>query len=172
MDLCAGSLDQVFSPGYNGPSLPSPDLKVLYQIASGVAYLHEQMNLIHRDIKPQNILLSKDDPVLLKVADFGCSKSTTPGTGTCSWSDEFGTKDYRSPEYAAYLDDVVEARKKNEPPPERGRISNKSDVFSTGLVFFYVLSRGYHPFGENALLETSNIASGKTVNFDGKFLDT
>lgn len=166
MDLCAGSLDQTYSPNYGGPALPPP-LRVLHEIASGVAYLHNQ-DLIHRDIKPQNILLSRDNPVRMKVADYGHSKSTTPETGTCSWSGGFGTLDYHSAEYAEWQDEFSQAIKRNKPLP-KWRTSNKVDVFSTGIVFFEVLSRGHqHPFG-NGVLVTSNIATGETVDFDGMY---
>lgn len=68
LELCAGTLQQVIRNEYNGPSLPS-DYKVLYEIASGLHYIHSQ-NLVHRNIKPENILVSLTAPVHIKLSEF------------------------------------------------------------------------------------------------------
>lgn len=171
MDLCAASMDQLFRLDVDEEkkkclleNMPSDPLRVLYEIASGVAYIHEK-NYIHRDIKPPNILLSNDNPIRIKLADYGHSKATTAETGTCSWTDGFGTEDYRPKEYIQWCLDAEKARLKKERLPQRGRINNKIDVFSTGVVFFYYLSHGLHPFG-HGLEVTSNIYEGNQVNIN------
>ena len=59
--------------------LSLPDLQVLHQMASGLAHLHAE-GIVHGDIKPENILISLNDPVQMKLADFGISKDVTfPG---------------------------------------------------------------------------------------------
>ena len=45
------------------------NLDVMTQIISGVKYLHER-NIIHRDIKPGNILVASENPLLIKLTDF------------------------------------------------------------------------------------------------------
>lgn len=93
MDLCDYSLGQVFET-----SSSTDQLNVLYEIACGVpvAYIHSE-NVIHRDIKPKNNLISFDGRV--KVADCGCAKPTTK-RGSCSWNiDHAYTLIYLSPKF-------------------------------------------------------------------------
>lgn len=95
MDLCAASLDRLYDKEeiYDGPK-PADKLKALLEIAKGVAYIHKEKK-VHRDIKPQNILISFDGRMV--VADFGCAKATNL-SGSCSCSGGFGTRAYLSPE--------------------------------------------------------------------------
>ncbi|EFX85296.1 hypothetical protein DAPPUDRAFT_5547, partial [Daphnia pulex] len=67
LELCSGSLFQVIQKTFDGPALPS-DREVMYQIAAGLNYVHSQ-NLVHLDIKPENILISTNGQ--MKLADFG-----------------------------------------------------------------------------------------------------
>ena len=159
LELCAGTLEQFINGKYKGLELP-PDEIVLYQIACGVAYIHSK-NLVHRDIKPENILLSltDTDPVMIKVSDFGLSKSVN-SRGSFSVSGIRGTFDWMAPEFLA-MDSSDE--EENE---QRGSV--KSDVFCTGLVFFYFVKRGIHPFGKGKRIITENILNNKPVNFIGK----
>ena len=154
MEKCAASLDK-----YDGPVLDH--LKMLRQIASGLAYIHSQ-NQIHRAIKPQNILISSTG--VMKVADFGHAKQTNDN-GSGSWS---GTQLYSSPEMIKFNSEFNKAWESSLLPPNRwGRISNKTDVFSAGLVFFYVLTGGKHPFGKGLMI-TNKIKTDKVAdNFDG-----
>ena len=164
--MCASSLDKLWSDDkddknekYTG-QMPD-DLQVLYQIACGLACIHSK-DIIHRDIKPHNILISLPDAlgsVRMKVADFGCAKPTTP-TGSCSLSNGNGTALYHSPEMIAF--------ERNNDRNKKPRISNKTDVFSAGIVFFQFLTRGVHPFGivGDAMLP-SNINNGNPVKFKG-----
>ena len=164
MERCAASLDQLFKSDKFKDKVPD-DVTILRQIASGLAYIHSR-DQIHRDIKPQNILISASDPVVMKVADFGASKKTE--NGSCSWSGPCGTLNWSSPEMIQFNLDVENAMELRSKPPDRwGRISNKTDVFSAGLVFFSVLTKGENPFGAGLMI-TSNIYNGKLVdNFDG-----
>ncbi len=123
--------------------MPS-DEQVLYQIASGVQYIHSQ-KLIHRDINPKNILISLTKPVVMKVSDFGLSKPTT-SRGTFTLSRIIGTPIWIAPEILN---------------KERGSV--RSDIFATGCVFFYFIKRGIHPFGEDELI-MANIRNGNPVN--------
>lgn len=98
------------------------------QIANGLEAAHLN-NIIHRDIKPQNILISKDGTA--KVSDFGIAKAASSNTVTGS---AMGSVHYISPEQA------------------RGGFSDeKSDIYSLGVTIYEMLS-GTLPFsGESAV---------------------
>jgi serine/threonine-protein kinase/endoribonuclease IRE1 len=86
---------------YRGP-MP-PELYVLLQLAEGLEYIH-QMGLVHRDIKPQNVLIRSDSTtrrVVMKWADFGFSKKVNE-RGSFTMSGVRGTYDYFAPEILNY----------------------------------------------------------------------
>ena len=98
------------------------------QIAQGMEAAHGN-HIIHRDIKPQNIIISRDGKV--KVTDFGIAKATNSNTLT---SNAMGSVHYLSPEQA------------------RGGYSDeKSDIYSLGVTLYEMLS-GKVPFaGDNTV---------------------
>ena len=98
------------------------------QIAQGMEAAHNN-HIIHRDIKPQNIIISKEGKV--KVTDFGIAKAATSNTIT---SNAMGSVHYISPEQA------------------RGGYSDeKSDIYSLGVTLYEMLS-GKVPFeGESTV---------------------
>lgn len=98
------------------------------QIAQGMEAAHDN-HIIHRDIKPQNIIISKEGKV--KVTDFGIAKAATSNTIT---SNAMGSVHYISPEQA------------------RGGYSDeKSDIYSLGVTMYEMLS-GRVPFeGESTV---------------------
>ena len=157
LELCAGTLQDVCNKEYKGPPLPAlpPDATVLHQIACGVNYIHSK-ELVHRDIKPANILISLTDPVVIKIADFDHTKPTTIN-GSCSHSTA-GTPRWYPAE--CFTNAPQNLRKiKNG----KRRDSIKRDIFSTGLVFFYYLTRGHHLFGEHWKIDR-NIEENNPVN--------
>ncbi|CRZ34659.1 serine/threonine-protein kinase [Herbinix hemicellulosilytica] len=101
---------------------------IAIQIAQGMEAAHDN-NIIHRDIKPQNIIISKDGKV--KVTDFGIAKASNSNTIT---SNAMGSVHYLSPEQA------------------RGGYSDeKSDIYSLGVTLYEMLS-GQVPFaGDNTV---------------------
>lgn len=134
MERCVANLDQYCKGVYAGP-IPS-EVEVLYQLTIGLEYIHSKGS-IHRDIKPENILISKPDPIVkMKWADFGLSKAVNKN-GSCSLSGTCGTTNWIAPEVLCLRED------------RKSRITTRSDIFSAGLVFFYFLTRGLHPFVEN-----------------------
>ena len=155
LELCAGTLEQFIKEEYKGP-MP-PDEIVLYEIACGVAYIHSK-KLVHRDIKPENILISltDTDPVMMKVSDFGLSKSVN-SRGSYSVSGIKGTHNWMAPELLELADSEEEITK-------RGSV--QSDIFSTGCVFFYFATRGIHLFGKGMRI-AANILENKPVNLKG-----
>jgi len=138
LELCAGTLTDYCEKKYNGPELPSDDI-VLYQIANGLGYIHSQ-NLVHRDVKPDNILISMTTPVRMKLSDFGLVKKTSSRGTFTQQSGLKGTPNWMAPEILELMDDTI-----TELP--HGTI--QSDTFAAGCVFFYFLTRGKHPFGRS-----------------------
>ncbi len=97
-------------------------ISIAIQVAMGIEAAHNN-HIIHRDIKPQNIIISKEGKV--KVTDFGIAKAASSNTIT---SNVMGSVHYTSPEQA------------------RGGFSDaKSDIYSMGITLFEMLT-GRVPF--------------------------
>lgn len=97
-------------------------ISIAIQMCTGIGVAHAA-NIIHRDIKPQNIIISKDGKV--KVTDFGIAKATTSNTIS---SNAMGSVHYTSPEQA------------------RGGFSDqKSDIYSIGITLYEMVT-GQVPF--------------------------
>jgi serine/threonine protein kinase len=132
------------------------DREVLLQMAQGLEYIHSQ-GLIHRDVKPENILISCDNPAVIKWADFGMSRAVVTGSKTFSWSKFQGTDRWLAPE-------LITA-----PQEKKIKGSQKCDIFALGCVFFFFLVPGVHPFGDGDNHSTqTNIKDDYPVNFHGK----
>ncbi len=92
-------------------------ISIAIQVAMGIEAAHNN-HIIHRDIKPQNIIISKEGKV--KVTDFGIAKAASSNTIT---SNVMGSVHYTSPEQA------------------RGGFSDeKSDIYSMGITMFEMLT--------------------------------
>lgn len=166
IELCAASLDKLFSRDesakkYQGP-MPS-QIDVLLQLATGLEYIHKE-KIIHRDIKPQNILIwvnPEHEEVLLKWADFGLSKQLKE-TESYTMSSIRGTEGWSAPEILKILDDEETSLSEAK---QRGTV--KSDVFNQGLVFGYYLLKRRHLFGG---LPQPYIFNNNPVRLNGKSL--
>ena len=79
----------------------SDKLDILYQAASGVSHLHAE-NVVHRDLKPQNILVTKNGlKIIIKLCDFGEATNIVRVNDlsiAMKTSNQFGTPSYMSPE--------------------------------------------------------------------------
>ncbi|PEJ60419.1 MULTISPECIES: Stk1 family PASTA domain-containing Ser/Thr kinase [unclassified Bacillus (in: firmicutes)] len=115
---------------HHTPIRPKEVIRIMEQLASALAHAHH-FQIVHRDVKPQNILINKDGNV--KVTDFGIATASTAATITQTNS-VLGSVHYLSPEQA------------------RGGVANKkSDIYSLGIVMFELLT-GKLPFsGESAV---------------------
>lgn len=164
LELCAGTVKDAFREEanprkYTGP-LPS-NLDALLHVAEGLNYIHSK-KLVHRDIKPANILISKTQPILLKVSDFSFTKSINQ-EGQLSKTEIRGSMGWYPPE-------LLEKRNQNECIDNEG--TGAIDIFTAGCFFFFYLKRGMHPFGDlNRIHELHvNILDGKPKNLTGSLL--
>ncbi|CAD8171120.1 unnamed protein product [Paramecium octaurelia] len=122
MEDCEGSLEDL---------LKTKEFKVeeildlVSQINDGYNFL-EQSKIIHRDIKPENILYKTDQgKIIYKIADFGISRLDIQGCSKC------GTNLYVAPEVIGLF-----------------QYSNKCDIYSLGILIYYVATRRKYPFDD------------------------
>ena len=131
-ELCAASLKTWAGGSYTG-RMP-PELICLYHMACGLEFIHSQ-KLVHRDISPDNVLISLAGD-RLAISDFGLCKPVSE-TGSYQFSSKVRGKEmWWAPELIERVEDRANQK--------RGTI--KSDTFAMGCVFYYLLTRGQHPF--------------------------
>ncbi len=113
-----------------GPMPPHAVAAVLRPVLGGLAAAH-RAGLVHRDVKPENVLISDDGDV--KIADFGLVRAVA-AAGITSTSVILGTAAYLSPEQV-----------------RDGNAGPRSDVYSVGILTYELLT-GHTPFtGDSAL---------------------
>ncbi len=116
-------------------------IEISCQIAAGLSAAHKK-NIIHRDIKPHNIIFSDDG--VAKITDFGIAKAVNNGTIVNTNTTVLGSVHYLSPEQA-----------------RGGFVDAKSDIYSLGIVMYEMLT-GKVPFdGENAVSVAMMHINGK-----------
>ena len=166
-ELCAGTLLELVDGQCQGPA--GGDREVMYQITSGVKYLHDN-KIVHRDLKPGNILVSFPDeksgghPVM-KITDFGSSRQLSKDnnetllferseTGEYSTVFKpFGTHGWNGPEY-------VDGTK---------HYSYWIDIFPLGCIFGFILTKGGHPFSNFKFKDWKN--TNEVENVVGRIND-
>lgn len=187
LELCPGTLeDLIEKPDMFSESTLTP-VQFLYQIASGVHHLH-CLKIVHRDIKPQNILVAPakfpvgnqekqaGSSVRMLISDFGlCKKlegdqssfraTTANAAGTSGWRapelllDEVDVSQTHSTVTSTGLDVTSSSELLVFDSLSNRRATRSIDIFSMGCVFYYILSKGQHPFGDKYLRE-ANIVQG------------
>jgi serine/threonine-protein kinase len=120
----------------HGPMPSRLTVEISVQALSGLDHLHS-MGLIHRDISPENIMLSQDHhgKLLVKVIDFGIAKQLAEGEGGQGLTQTgmfLGKLKYASPEQAGFL-------------KEGEHLDPRSDLYSFGIVMYEMLA-GRAPF--------------------------
>ncbi|KAI5090279.1 serine/threonine-protein kinase/endoribonuclease IRE2 isoform X1, partial [Silurus meridionalis] len=147
IELCAATLQQYVEDPSCSYSKLDP-VTLLEQTMCGLNHLHS-LNIVHRDLKPRNILLSAPGAlgrVRAVISDFGLCKKLPDGRHSFSLRSGIpGTEGWMAPELLNAI--------------EKGNPTSAVDVFSAGCLFYYVVSRGQHPFGDT-LRRQANILCG------------
>ena len=123
-----GSLKDVIAGGLT----PRQALSLLAQAAAALAEIH-RLGIVHRDVKPANMMLRADGTMVL--ADFGIAKRSAGSMDRTVHGEFFGTPYYISPEQA-----------NGKPATER------SDIYSLGIIFYEMLMNR-RPFDGNSIVE-------------------
>lgn len=111
---------------------PNVAIDIVAKIGSALASAHAH-NVIHRDVKPANILFRNDETPLL--TDFGIAKQTDQDTDLTSTGIFLGSPNYVSPEQA-----------------DGKRVDGRSDIYSLGCIFYEMLT-GYKPYHSNSVID-------------------
>jgi len=106
-------------------------ITIISCICQALEYAHKK-NIMHRDIKPHNILITSDN--IAKVADFGLAKFTTAANSLTQTGTIMGSAQYMSPEQI-----------------ESTTLDERCDIYSLGITF-YEMFTGHLPFNGNNLV--------------------
>eukprot|EP01127_Copromyxa_protea_P011399 TRINITY_DN2864_c1_g1_i3.p1 TRINITY_DN2864_c1_g1~~TRINITY_DN2864_c1_g1_i3.p1 ORF type:complete len:390 (-),score=77.34 TRINITY_DN2864_c1_g1_i3:112-1281(-) len=129
--------DQIVAKKYYTEEEAAP---IVAQILCALSYLHDVLGIVHRDLKPENLLFKGEDHNLIKIADFGESKSYISNT----LSTYCGTPDYMAPEIIKSVSYGAEV-----------------DMWAIGVIT-YVMLGGFPPFdGENDIEVFASILGTK-----------
>jgi len=160
LELCPGTLEELVRGTHQFSILFDP-LDALQQIARGLQHLHN-LQIVHRDIKPQNILVALPNVrargkrgSARGQARGGSAPLSVPSMGVRYLISDFGLCRRLDGEQSSFLPTAADsvAGTAGWAAPEvsataRSRLTRAVDVFSMGCLFYYVLSGGKHPFGE------------------------
>nr|XP_046160422.1 myosin light chain kinase, smooth muscle-like isoform X1 [Oncorhynchus gorbuscha] len=116
----------------------------MQQIVEGIGYMHQQ-NIIHLDLKPENIVCVDHTGTCIKIIDFGLASKLDPSTPLKVMH---GTPEFVAPEVIGY-----------EP------VSLATDMWSIGVICYILLS-GESPFQGNSEAETLALVTGAQWEFD------
>ena len=119
---------------------------VLRQLVDALKYLHNEKNIVHRDLKLANLLVeevdNEENELYIKLTDFGfATRSSVSLKKFC------GTPDYMAPEIDAN---------------EQAQYSDKVDIFAFGVIAFQLFSGNNHPFYSQSERED--------IDFDADFV--
>ena len=163
LELADSSLESIMQG--TTPLIPMDPISVSFQLIQGVKHLHKH-GLVHRDLKPTNVLLIGDRVV---VSDLGIAlrvegeSQLTVSTGTPGWrapeSSSLEKDEHLLTKASSVEIDILEQQPLMDNVSQKDsqehfeRISNtllpdaSSDIFSLGCLIYYICSGGEHPFG-------------------------
>ncbi len=156
LELMEGDLDECLG----GSTIKAADAtRLCKHIIMGVKFLHQQ-KILHRDLKPGNILYKVNPELHLKIADFGLSR-VAHSKSTTVYGTRAGTRCWIAPE-------LLTCRMNSFRPD--------SDIFSCGMLLHYILSGQKHPFSPTDCVKKTelqvcheteaNIMNGKLEGWD------
>ncbi len=152
VDLCEQTLgNYVLSQSI---SHPRPNgRRMIKEVLTGLKFLHDQ-RILHRDLKPSNVLVDVEGH--MRLADFGISRVLNKDE-TTFLTDAKGTEGWMAAE-------VIE----NIGKEGKGPFKRKSDIQPAGMIAFFILTKGEHPFGSTLKLYEvmTNIVNGNPVNLN------
>ncbi|EJD02004.1 uncharacterized protein FOMMEDRAFT_109089 [Fomitiporia mediterranea MF3/22] len=191
LELCPASLaDVIEHPDLHRELSNAFDPKrALQQIASGMRHLHA-LKIVHRDIKPQNILISSAKRGAgamaghrMLISDFGLCKrlevDQTSFLPTAHGAGAAGTVGWRAPEILRgdvnldepTVDDSTQSSRgssvgtaTNGTVPKPTRLTKAVDIFALGCLFYYILTSGGHPFGDRYEREANILKDTKSLS--------
>ncbi|KAH9854607.1 hypothetical protein C2E23DRAFT_867214 [Lenzites betulinus] len=189
LELCPASLADIIErpDQFRDIVVAFEPKRALRQITSGLRHLHA-LKIIHRDIKPQNILISyakkgvgENAGHRMLISDFGlCKKLEFDQTSflpTAHGSLAAGTVGWRAPEIlrgeVSLLDagsDESQSSRGSVGTPTAGtpmakptRLTKSVDIFALGCLYYYVLTNGAHPFGDRFEREFNILKNAKNL---------
>jgi len=146
MELCACTLAE-YVLGPSGPQQLDP-FDIMKQLCLGLEHLHN-FNIIHGGLSPSNVLLSSPSssmPPMVKLTDFGL-------VPTVKQSQLYSPQEEDEDQELAVA--LMHSEGWAAPDPQ---LTFSSDIFIAGCLFSFVLVKGFHPFGSDALKRVQRIA--------------
>ena len=150
VDLCEQTLDQHIQ-SKSIEYLRIQGRRMVKEVLAGLSFLHNE-RILHRDLKPSNVLVDVDGH--MRLADFGISRVLNEGENTV-YTDTKGTQGWMAAEVIENIDKKI-----------KGRFKTKSDIHPAGMIAFFILTKGEHPFGTSLFERMTNIVKGNPVNLN------
>ena len=142
MELCIFNLDENMK--IRNEPLSIEEIKEIFYQLNNILKTMNEKNIIHKDLKPSNILISleKINKIQIKLSHFGSSNNLKEQ----STLSKNGTPFTMPPEVL-----------------ENGNISDKSDIWSLGIIIYYLLFNEYPFIGKTEVQINNDIHSGKNL---------